>query len=31
MSKKDVIDKEFGIDNELESVLKEIKKQYGKV
>lgn len=29
MSKKDVIDKEFGIDNELESVLKEIKKQYG--
>jgi len=29
MAKKDVIDKEFGIDNELESVLKEIKKQYG--
>jgi len=29
MSKKDIIDKEFGIDNELESVLKEIKKQYG--
>ena len=29
MAKKDVIEKEFGIDNELESVLKEIKKQYG--
>ena len=29
MTKKDIIDKEFGIDNELESVLKEIKKQYG--
>ena len=29
MSKKDIIDKEFGIDNELESVLKEIKKQFG--
>ena len=29
MAKKDILDKEFGIDNELESVLKEIKKQYG--
>ena len=29
MAKKDVLEKEFGIDNELESVLKEIKKQYG--
>ena len=29
MAKKDVLDKEFGSDNELESVLKEIKKQYG--
>lgn len=29
MAKKDVINKEFDNDNELESVLKEIKKQYG--
>ena len=29
MAKKDILDKEFGIDNELEFVLKEIKKQYG--
>ena len=29
MNKKDIIDKEFGVDNELESILKEIKKQYG--
>ena len=29
MAKKDIIDKEFGTDNELESVLKDIKKQYG--
>lgn len=29
MAKKDILEKEFGIDNELESVLKEIKKQYG--
>jgi len=29
MTKKDVLEKEFGKDNELEAVLKEIKKQYG--
>ena len=29
MAKKDILDKEFGNDNDLESVLKEIKKQYG--
>ena len=29
MSKKEVLEKEFGTDHELDSVLKEIKKQYG--
>ena len=29
MSKKEVLENEFGVDHELESVLKDIKKQYG--